>query len=189
MTTTLLIELSLLGLMFVLLLVLTIYNHRQAAALQRTADLVGDFVALQISERRERRIQDSASLDPLAWLSRQVNSGLHEPLQLSEIQRILPGGTLEIKTRSGRLIVSPYSKADLLRQDRHQRAATKGLNANERLNAMAAKPIFKSKYGIRSVQAALHAANDLFDLEAAVVGLKLGADWGSPKRLWFHVVD
>ena len=74
------LELSTVILVFLLTVILAVYNQRQASALRGVERLVQDFVAMQIRDRRTRHIEGLAdSIDPLDWLASQVNVELDTP--------------------------------------------------------------------------------------------------------------
>ncbi len=185
-------EFAVLLLVFMLALILTVYNHRQAAALRGIEALVADFVAMQIRDRRAKVAHDLQQIDPLAWLSKQASAGLDEPILLIETLRVIKDvQAAEFHAEDGRhLVVSTLPKADLLRFDRRLRAGG-GKSAVARVENFAANPLLgKSRWGLTVIERAMASADvsEFFDLEAAEVADRLGLNWGQPTRLWFYVV-
>lgn len=186
-----LIEISVLCLLFLLTLILTVYNQRQAAALRGIERLVQDFVAMQMRDRRARAGRE-LQLDPLAWLSALANAGLEQPLTASESLRIVQEvQAVELRTTDGRrLVVSPRPKSDLLRCDRRLRMQG-GQSAAARVGAFAWRPLLnRSRWGlgVQVIECSMSACGEFFDLEAAEVAKRFGLDWGLPTRLWCYVV-
>lgn len=185
-------EFAVLLLVFMLAAILTVYNHRQAAALRGIESLVADFVALQIRDRRDKVTQELA-LDPLAWLSQQASAGLEEPVVVTEVLRVVREAyAAELRTESGRnrLVVSSLPRADLLRYDRRLRARG-GKSAAQRVESFAANPLLgKSRWGVTLIERSMAApdVSEFFDLEAGYVAERLGLAWGQPTRLWFYLV-
>ena len=187
-------EFAVLLLVFMLALILTVYNHRQAAALRGIEALVADFVAMQIRDRRAKVAHDLQQIDPLAWLAKQASAGLDEPILLTETLRVIKDvQAAEFRAEGGRhLVVSILPKADLLRFDRRLRAGG-GKSAAARVENFTAHPLLgKSRWGwgVTVIERAMACADvsEFFDLEAAEVADRLGLNWGQPTRLWFYVV-
>ena len=187
-------EFAVLLLVFMLALILTVYNHRQAAALRGIEALVADFVAMQIRDRRAKVAHDLQQIDPLAWLSNQASAGTDEPILLTETLRVIKDvQAAEFRAEGGRhLVVSTLPKADLLRFDRRLRAGG-GKSATARVENFAANPLLgKSRWGwgVTVIERAMAGADvsEFFDLEAAEVANRLGLNWDQPTRLWFYVV-
>ena len=84
------LELSTVFLVFLLTVILAIYNQRQASALRGVERLVQDFVAMQIRDRRTRHIEGLADrIDPLEWLAQQASSELDVPVTINEVMRVV----------------------------------------------------------------------------------------------------
>ena len=66
-----------------LALILTVYNRRQARALEYMARLEEDRAAREIKDRRERKAGD-LHVEPLRWLEKMVNPLLDSPLALTD---------------------------------------------------------------------------------------------------------
>jgi len=182
------IELSIFLMVLLLTISMTIYNHRQAAALNRVARLVQDFVAMQIRDRRRAHQQNLVErIDPFEWLSRQASEGLDRPLQVSDVARVVREiNAIELRADGGRrLIVSPSSLAEIRRYDRRLLAGRNGKSASRRMEAFAARPLLGTK--VIEVERVMDQQNEFFDLEAGAVGERLGVAWGTPLRLWFYV--
>ena len=188
------LELSTVILVFLLTIILAVYNQRQASALRGVERLVQDFVAMQIRDRRTRHIEGlSNHIDVMEWLERQVNLELDIPLTISEIVRVVPDiQAVELRAASGqRVIVSTLPKSDVMRFDRRLRAAGRRTSAADRVASFAARPLLgRSRWGwgVQTVERVLSQANEFFDIEAAAVAERLGVKWDKPSRLWFYVV-
>ena len=189
-------ELAVLMLMILLTIILTVYNHRQAAALRGVERLVQDFVAMQIRDRR-RKAQDEIAdhIDPFAWLSEQVNAVLDgQPLIVTDVARIVPEVlAVELHTKSGaRVVASTLSKSEILRFDNRLRTVgRKKLSAKERVTSFAARPLLGNSrwgWGVVALECVMSQANEFFDLEAGAVAERLGLKWDDPSRLWFYVI-
>lgn len=181
------IEVSIFLMVLFLTISMTIYNHRQAAALNRVARLVQDFVAMQIRDRRRAHQQNLAErIDPFEWLSRQASEGLDRPLQVLDVARVVRDiSAVELRADGGRrLIVSPTALAEIRRYDR--RLARRNGSAGGRVEAFAARPLL-GRAKVIEVERVMDQQNEFFDLEAGAVGERLGIAWGNPLRLWFYV--
>ena len=188
------LELSTVFLVFLLTVILAVYNQRQASALRGVERLVQDFVAMQIRDRRTRHIEGlSDRIDPLEWIARQVSSELDTPLTISDVMRVVPDiQAVELRASSGqRVIVSTSPKSDVMRFDRRLRTAGRKKSAAERVASFAARPLFgKSRWGwgVQTVERVMSQANEFFDIEAGAVAERIGVKWDKPSRLWFYVV-
>ena len=188
------LELSTVFLVFLLTVILAVYNQRQASALRGVERLVQDFVAMQIRDRRTRHIEGlSDRIDPLEWIARQVSSELDTPLTISEVMRVVPDiQAVELRASSGqRVIVSTSPKSDVMRFDRRLRTAGRKKSAAERVASFAARPLLgKSRWGwgVQTVERVMSQANEFFDIEAGAVAERIGVKWDKPSRLWFYVV-
>lgn len=188
MTTTL--EFSVFILILLLTVILTLYNHRQAAALNGIRSLVQDFVAMQIRDRRQTHAGDLASrIDPLEWLSQQVSAGLDAPLTITETARVVREiQAAEFHTANGRrVIVSSMSKPEIMRFDSRLRFSGKGKSASARVEAFASRPLLGNGRGMLVVERVMSELDEFFDIEAGAVGERLGVRWNNPSRLWFYV--
>ncbi len=184
-----LVEFSVFILILLLTVVLTVYNHRQAAALYGIRNLVQDFIAMQIRDRRQAHTGDLARMDPLEWLSRQVSAGLDTPLTISETARVVREiQAAEFHTTDGkRVIVSSLSKPEIVRFDKRLRYRGRGKSAAARVEAFASRPLLGNGRGMIVVERVMSELDEFFDLEAAAVGERLGLPWNNPARLWFYV--
>ncbi|MBI1793396.1 MAG: hypothetical protein HYR70_04305 [Chloroflexi bacterium] len=188
-------ELSVLFLMILLTVILTIYNHRQAAALRGVERLVQDFVAMQIRDRR-RKAQDDlpGRIDPFAWISKQVNAELEgQPLVVADVTRVVREvSAVELLTTSGaRVVVSTLSKSNILRFDNRLRANSRKRSAADRVASFASRPLLGNSrwgWGVITIESVMTQANEFFDIEAGAAGERLGLEWDNPSRLWFYVV-
>ncbi len=188
------LELSTVFLIFLLTVILAVYNQRQASALRGMERLAQDFVAMQIRDRRARHIEGlSDRIDPLEWLARQVSAELDAPVTISEVMRVARDvQALELRASNGqRVIVSTLPKADILRFDRRLRASGASQNATERVAAFAARPLLgRSRWGwgVQTIERVMSQTHEFFDVEADAVAERLGVKWDMPSRLWFYVV-
>jgi len=188
------LELSTVFLVFLLTVILAVYNQRQASALRGVERLVQDFVAMQIRDRRTRHVEGLANhIDAMEWLERQVSLGLDTPLTVSEIVRVVHEvQAIELRASNGqRVIVSTLAKADVMRFDRRLRAAGRRKSAAERVSSFVARPLLgRSRWGwgVQTVECVMSQANEFFDIEAGAVAERLGVKWDEPSRLWFYVV-
>ncbi|MEW6406182.1 MAG: hypothetical protein AB1649_30725 [Chloroflexota bacterium] len=185
------LEISAVLLIFLLTVILTVYNHRQAAALNGMKSLIQDFVAMQIRDRRTQHIDGlSTRIDPFEWLSQQVSAELDSPLTITEVSRVVHEvQAVELLTSNGkRVIASTMSKPEILRFDKRMRANGNGKSATDRVASFAARPLLGSGRGIITVERVMTEINEFFDLEAGAVAERIGLKWDNPSRLWFHVV-
>jgi HAMP domain-containing protein len=188
-------ELAVLMLMILLTAILTVYNHRQAAALRGVERLAQDFVAMQIRDRRRKAQDDIAGhIDPFAWLSKQINSELDgQPLTVTDAPRVVQEvQAVELHTSSGvRVIASTAGKAEIMRFDRRLRTNGKKKSAKDRVTSFASRPLLGNSrwgWGVVTLERVLSQNNEFFDLEASAVAERLGLKWDNPSRLWFYVV-
>jgi hypothetical protein len=182
-------EIATFVLILCLALILTIYNRRQAHALEYMARLEEDRAAREIRDRRERKAGE-LHVEPLRWLEKMVNPLLEAPLSLTDTaKRVVPDiGTIELRSSDGRrLLVSTQALPDLRRYDRQVRH-TNGRGAAARLTEFAATPLLGRSWRVWNASRTMADAGEFFDLEAEAVGRSLGLDWGAPTRLWFYVL-
>ena len=188
------LEFSTVFLVFLLTLILTVYNQRQASALRGVERLVQDFVAMQIRDRRPRHIDRLADrIDPLEWLAQQVSSELDTTLTVSEVMRVVHDiQAVELRASNGqRVIVSNLPKSDVMRFDRRLRVAGRKKSAAERVASFASRPLLgRSRWGwgVQTIERVMTQTNEFFDIEAGAVAERLGVKWDNPSRLWFYVV-
>ena len=188
------LELSTVFLVFLLTVILAVYNQRQASALRGVERLVQDFVAMQIRDRRTRHIDGLADrIDPLEWLAQQVSSELDTTLTVSEVMRVVHDiQAVELRASNGqRVIVSNLPKSDVMRFDRRLRVAGRKKSAAERVASFASRPLLgRSRWGwgVQTIERVMTQTNEFFDIEAGAVAERLGVKWDNPSRLWFYVV-
>lgn len=177
---------------FMMTLIISYYNQRQAAALRGMERLAEDFIAMQVRDRRAKHLEGLAGqLDPLEWLAREAGAGLDAPLVLVEVLRVVQEvQAVEVRAESGqRLIVSPFPRSDLQRYDRRVRFHLAAKGAAARLASFSTRPLLgASPWGCRVMERVLSESNEFFDLEAEAVAERLGLKWNRPSRLWFYVV-
>ncbi len=173
------IDVSVFLLVIALTGILALYNRRQAVAIEEIRQLGEDMVAMQIRDRRARREGSVTDLDPLVWLAGQVQAVAEKRIEPVSVRIISAVQAAEITLKDGgRVLVSPLSKAEILRHDRQQKKG-KG-----RLDAFAARPLL---VGRCAVSARTLLDNEFLDIEAAAVAQRLGLDWRNPGRLWVYV--
>jgi hypothetical protein len=182
-------EIATFVLVLCLSLVLTVYNRRQAHALESMARLEEDRAAREIKDRRERKAGE-LQVEPLHWLEGLVNPLLDSPLSLNEPAKrvVAEVGTVELGTSDGRrLLVSTQALSELRRYDRRTRR-TSGKGAEGRLTRFAATSLLGNRWRVWNASRTMADVGEFFDLEAQACGKSLGLDWGAPTRLWFYVL-
>ena len=157
--------------------ILTLYNSRQAAALQEMETVLSDWYLMQIAERRDQRRKQILVGNPLSWVHQQTG------ISVTGIERSLKDPlAVECLTEQAdhRLVISPLSPRQL-------RNAIRPLEVRKNKNGVAnlVDPLLGRRFEVmdRSI-----ASSEWFDLEADQVGKALGVDWGEPRRLWFYWV-
>jgi hypothetical protein len=183
------IEIATFVLILCLALILTIYNRRQAHALEYMARLEEDRGAREIKDRRERKAGE-LQVEPLRWLEKMVNPLLEAPLSLTDTAKrvVTEVGTVELRSGDGRrLLVSTQTLPELRRYDRQVRH-TNGKGAAARLTEFASTPLLGKRWRVWNASRTMADAGEFFDLEAAACGKALGLEWGAPTRLWFYVL-
>ncbi len=108
------VEMVTLVLVFALALILTVYNRRQAFALEHVARLEEDRAAREIKDRRELA-SAQMNVQPVKWLECMVNPLLDMPLTLNDAGgRVVPEiETAELRAGDGRrLLVSTRPLAE-----------------------------------------------------------------------------
>jgi hypothetical protein len=181
-------EIATFTLILCLSLILTIYNRRQAHALEYMARIEEDRIAREMRDRRECKAKE-LHVDPLRWLESQVNPLLARPLTLTGAGRVVQEmEALETATSDGcKLVVSTQPLATLRRYDRRVRRTT-GRGAAARLTDFASMPILGSRWRVWNAARTMADSGEFFDLEAEACGKALGLDWDAPTRLWFYVL-
>jgi hypothetical protein len=172
-----------------LVLILTVYNRRQAHALEYMARLEEDRAAREIQDRRERKAGE-LHVEPLRWLEKMVNPLLDAPLALTDTaKRIVPDvGVAELRSSDGRrLLVSTQTLPDLRRYDRRTHR-TNNRGAASRLTQFAATSLLGNRWRVWNASRTMADTGEFFDMEAEACGKTLGLDWGAPTRLWFYVL-
>lgn len=172
-----------------LALILTIYNRRQARALEYVARLEEDRAAREIKDRRERKASD-LQVEPLRWLERMVNPLLDSPLALTDTAKkvLAEVETAELRASDGRrLLVSTQALPALRRFDRRTRRVS-GKGAAGRLTQFAATSLLGNRWRVWNASRTMVDTGEFFDMEAEACGKGLGLDWGAPTRLWFYVL-
>ena len=182
-------EIATFVLILCLALILTVYNRRQARALEYMARLEEDRAAREIKDRRERKASE-LHVDPLSWLEKMVNPLLDSPLALTETAKrvVADAGTAELRASDGRrLLVSTQALPALRRYDRRARR-TNGRGAEGRLTQFAATSLLGNRWRVWNASRTMADTGEFFDMEAEACGKGLGLDWGAPTRLWFYVL-
>jgi hypothetical protein len=184
-----LMEIATFVLVLCLSLILTVYNRRQAYALESMAHLEEDRAAREIKDRRERKAGE-LQVEPLRWLEELVNPLLDSPVCLVKPAKrvVAEVGTAELGSSDGRrLLVSTQALPELRRYDRRTRRSS-GKGAENRLTKFAATSLLGNRWRIWKAPRTMADAGEFFDLEAQACGKSLGLDWGAPTRLWFYVI-
>jgi len=173
-----------------LALILSFYHHRQAASLRAMENVVQDYYAMQFRTLRRQYAGALDILDPFAWASNHISAGMDRPMSVTDVIRIVPEvQAVDLRTSDNRrVVISPHSWRELYYFDRKARHAKKG---PDRLASFAARPLLTNSrfgWGIKSLECVTSNTDEFFDLEADVIGRKLGVQWNQPTRLYFHVV-
>lgn len=161
--------------------ILSLYNLRQARALEQARAALEDWVMLQLRRHREAKAKEMLVADPLAWVTAQLQAEMAVPPQVITLERVdnaVRGAVL--RTHDGRqVMVTPLDAASLRRAQQPGR---------DRLSQALATPFMSGRRGLLSVERSLLNAGDYFDLEAAQAGQHFNLDWSDIRRLWFHVL-
>ncbi len=187
------LERIILALYLLLMVILAIYNYLQAIALRGMERAVRELVAMQIQDRRSKAAKELECLNPLVWFSIQASAGFEKSICVVEVLRVIPGvQAVDLRTLdSHRLVVSILPKSRLLRFDRRLQARS-GVSASKRVSGYISQPLLGDlRWGwrVKVKERALSQISEFFDLEATIVGKKVGVNWDQPSRLWFYVVD
>jgi len=156
--------------------VLTLYNSRQAAALQELERVIGEFYLMQAADRREQRRKEVQIGDPLAWVSKQTG------VTVTGVERTLadpPAVELLTENPAYRLVISPLAPREL-------RTALKPLEVKNGRTSKLVDPLLGRK--AEAVDRSIANSGEWFDIEAEQAGKAFGVEWGEPKRLWFYAV-
>jgi len=184
------LEIATFVLIVLLALILTLYNRRQARALEYMARLEEDRSAREIKDRRVAKASD-LKVDPLRWLEGMVNPLLDAPIALTDTaKRVVPEvETIELRSADGRrLLVSSQELSTLRRFDRLT-SKKNGHGASSRLSEFASTPLLGRNWRIwNAARTMADSENEFFDMEAEACGKSLGINWGTPTRLWFYVL-
>lgn len=161
--------------------ILSLYNLRQARALEQARAALEDWVMLQIRRHREAKARETLVAEPLAWAANQLKGELAEPLELVAVRRVAAEVKgVELTARDGRVVVvAPLDAASLRRVQQPGRG---------RVSQAFAVSFLAGQRPILSRERSLLNAGDTFDLEAAQAGQHFNLDWSDTRRLWFHVL-
>ena len=161
--------------------ILSLYNLRQARALEQARTALEDWVMLQIRRHREAKAKEVLVPEPLAWAAAQLKGDLAEPLELVAVRRVaVDVKGVELTARDGRrVVIGPLDAAGLSRAQRPGRG---------RVNQAFAVAFLEGQRPLLSRERSLLNAGDTFDLEAAQAGQHFNLDWSDTRRLWFHVL-
>ncbi len=182
-------EIATFFLILCLALILTVYNRRQAHALEYMARLEEDRASREIQDRREKKAGE-LHVEPLRWLEKMVNPLLDAPLALTDTaKRLVPDvETAELRSRDGRrLLVSTQTLPALRRYDKQVRRSS-GKGATARLSEFAATPLLGRHWRVWNASRTMSDGGEFFDMEAEACGRGLSLEWGAPTRLWFYVL-
>jgi len=174
------IDISVFFLIIGLTIILSLYNRRQAVAIEGIRQLGEDMVSMEIRDRHAKREGSLSDLNPQTWLADQVQAVSENHIDPVSVRSILPVNAAEITfADGGKVLVSPLAEAEILRYDRQQKKG-KG-----RLDTFAAKPVLIGRYTVMSRTLLDH---EFLDIEATAVAQKLGLDWRDPARLWIYAI-
>ena len=160
---------------------LSLYNLRQARALERASSALEDWVMLQLRRHREAKARETLVADPLAWAASQLKHEIAEPLDLVATHRVDAAlQSVELLARDGRrVVIAPLDAATLRRAQQPGRS---------RLAQALGAPWLNGQRLILSAERSLLNGSDYFDLEAEQAGRHFTVDWSEARRLWFHVL-
>ena len=160
---------------------LSLYNLRQARALEQARAALEDWVMLQLRRHREAKAREILVAEPLAWAASQLKRELAGPLELVAVQRVDTAlQSVELLARDGRrVVIAPLDAAALRRAQRPGRG---------RLAQALSVPWLNAQRLVLSTERSLLNAGDYFDLEAEQAGRHFNVDWSEARRLWFHVL-
>lgn len=180
------LEILTLTLIGALALILSVYHHKQTASLRSIEQVAQDYYAMHVRAMRRAYAGSLDTLNPFTWIS----ARLPAPLSVSDVIRVLPEAQAVELRASGnrRVVISTQPYRELYAFDRRARHAPKG----DRLAAFAARPLLpRSRFGwgAQVFERVTCSADEFFDLEADVIGKKLGVDWNHPTRLFFYVLQ
>jgi hypothetical protein len=176
-----LIETSVFLLILILTIILTVYNHRQARAIEGVRDMAEDLVAMQIRDRRAKYQKDSQDIQVDAWIAEQVALVVDRPVEISTYQLIEDVQAIDVTLKDGgRVVITPATEGDLKRRDRRKRGGS-------RLAMFAASSVPPALPRRYTVVSRTLLDNEFLDIEADAVSDKLSLGWRQPARLWFYV--
>ncbi len=160
---------------------LSLYNLRQARALEQARAALEDWVMLQLRRHREAKAREILVAEPLAWAAGQLKRELAGPLELIAVQRVDAAlRSVELLARDGRrVVIAPLDAAALRRAQQPGRG---------RLAQALSAPWLTAQRPLVSAERSLLNAGDTFDLEAEQAGRHFNVDWSEARRLWFHVL-
>ncbi len=173
-----------------LTLILTLYQYRQAASLRAIENVVQDYYAMQFRAVRRNYAGVLDTLNSFEWISDHVSASMDKPLTITDVIRVIPEmQAVDLRASDNRrVVVSTRSWSELYSFDRRARHTKK----SDRLASFAARPLLNNSrfgWGVITVEGLTSNTDEFFDLEADVIGKKLGVQWNQPTRLFFYVVE
>lgn len=177
----------------VLTLILSLYHHRQAASLRAIENVVQDYYAMQFRAARRGYAGSLDTLNSFEWVANHVSAGLSKPVSITDVIRVIPEvQAVDLRTSDNRrVLISTRSWRELYYFDRKARHIKKGGKAADRISNFAARPLLNNSrfgWGVETVQGMTSNTDEFFDLEADVIGKKLGVHWNNPTRLYFYIL-
>jgi hypothetical protein len=172
-----------------LTLIMSLYHYRQAASLRAIENVVQDYYAMQLRSIRRAYAGALDTLNPFEWVASHVAAGMDTSITITDVIRVVPEiQAVDLRTGDNRrVVVSTRSWRELYYFDRKARGAKK----NDRLSAFAARPLLNNSrfgWGMTTVEGVTSNLDEFFDLEADVIGKKLGVAWNQPTRLYFYIL-
>jgi hypothetical protein len=172
-----------------LALILSLYHHRQAASLRAIECVVQDYYAMQFRSIRREYAGSLDTLNSFEWISNHVSAGMDKPVTITDVIRTVPEiQTVDLRTSDNRrVVVSPHSYGELYAFDRRARHTRR----SDRLASFAARPLLNNSrfgWGVKTIEGMTSNTDEFFDLEADVIGRKLGVAWNQPTRLFFYIL-
>lgn len=177
-----------------LALIMSLYHYRQAASLRAIENVVQDYYAMQLRAARREYAGSLDTLNSFEWISRHVSADMPKPVLITDVIRVVSEmQAVDLRTSDNRrVVISTRPWRNLYYFDRKARHTKKGENAADRISNFASRPLLNRSFfgwGVKTVEGVTSNLDEFFDLEADVIGRKLGVSWNNPTRLFFHVVE
>jgi hypothetical protein len=157
-------------------LILWSTNNRQAASLKKMAKSMQNLINVQIRNRRDALKKQASDVQYLEWIQKQAGA----KFALTEIQdKSLDPAWVNLRGTAGRVVVSPLEYDELKKLVQ----PNKKLRFSDAEEALLGTRKDKVKVTIGSLE-----TNEVFDLEAKIIGQRVGVDWGEVSQLTFVVI-